>query len=94
MSVAAGVASAVGAFTDQPVLAVGGLAVNAVTSSMAAYRTHTSGSMDTAAKLTFAATGLAAGAQLLAAAMPESAPQPNGPLPQLLRRLNIPSVYL
>ena len=94
ISVAAGVASAVGAFSDQPLLAIGGLAVTTVTSSLAAYRTQANGSMDTAAKVTFAATGLAAGSQLLAMAMPEPVPQPNGPLPQLMQRLGISHLHL
>ena len=93
VSAVAGAASVIGAFTDQPALALGGLAVNVVTSSMAAKRVQDTGTIDTAAKVTFAATGLAAGAQLLSMAMPEAQPKFDGPLPQLLDRLGVPHGY-
>lgn len=89
LSVAGGALSIIGGLTDNPVATIGGFATSIAGMGVTAYRHQVNGSLDTAGKVSLVAgAGMSlAGAMILTA--PSAAPQPNGPIHQLIDRLGL-----
>ena len=88
VSVAGGMVTLAGAFTQQPILAAGGTLVTAVGMGLTAHRTSKQG-MDTAALVSL---GAGSALTLLGAAVLASPAQPtgpNGPLPTFLKQIGV-----
>lgn len=90
LSLAGGAAAVVGSLTNQPLLTAGGSLVSAAGMGITASKVQSQGSMDTAAWVSLAGGATLVGLAALTTLTPAPPTPPQGPLPTLLRKLNIP----
>lgn len=90
LSLVGGAAAVVGSLTNQPLVTAGGSLVSSLGMGITASKAQARGSMDTAAWVSLVGGGTLVAAAALTTMAPQPAPVQQGPLPTLMRRLNIP----